>query len=980
MGGELMDTETIHKIRQAILTRLEKLAANPAELKRAEKSALTRTIWRVGEIGITESIPTLQRLAETNALKAIENYSLVWSLGRLNVTTALEAVKQLQDKAEFADLELRRICLEVRYDLTPEADQPALLEHYKSLLPDEITNALASKNAQTLTEATQAFFKTLLQKQRASEDNRWYFRFSREHRKDVLSSDKYVTDLVVETLAVLSLHEPFIRDALFLLIKEVRLASGPDGGAFKALWKIAEYRCDTQLFAALLYRMESTKSKTPGYFWDEQVGYSNSIKDSFPYLARRSWRFIRRLGEVADVRYIDFAKSILLSMHDNNAKEPRTEHYSGWRWNENTRQEDYERWTVTYGEYAEYLTFGHILYTNSDKYALAKNGHWSIKNPNASDKRTEAFPELWNQYPSDLFDLLMKSHCAPVHRFAALALKENREFLKTVSLENWFNLIESNYEETAILSLEALKLHYADKEPDTRLIRTCLTSKHKAIRDAGMEWLKRASYILRDNIDLLVWMILSEDRELRELSQEYVYLFDGQDDKQQALFEELIGKTLELPEDISAEIIANIRWVFLQPCKHLLHIITFDAIGMFIDHPSKRVALLGAQILGAQNLKPHEIPPELYGRLFNSSIAEIRAEAISLMSNLRDEELAQWDEMLGNLMLSDQQPVRHEARKLVARAIKYDEQFGHKIFQKLLAALFKAEDSDGLHDDLFDIFTNELKPVWNTVDKNQLWRMLTAKSKGVQRLSSVMLQQRPFSDYSVRQWATLGGNPSLSARSWAWRAYETELDRIRENIDDALHILSSTWEDSRSFAFRYFSEHFPFDQWSENQVISLCDNKHLEVQKLGRNLVFEHIQTGQGNRYLMALSEHPSMTMQKFLGQFLKKLASDQTDKILELEQYCQSVLMRVNKGRVAKDQVLEFLSTEAMKDRKIAEMVARIMQNLSLSAAIHDKAKSLEIMSDLNARYPGLAMPVKVRKFEVRSTQTSSATQEALG
>ncbi len=978
MGGKLMDSETIHKVRQAVLARLEKLAANPSKLNESEKKALTRTIWRVGELGLEQSIPTLTRIAQDKALEPVEKYSIVWSLGFMKSHDSLELVKQLENSAEHVDIELRRICMEVRHDLTPEDEKQQLQEHYKSLLPDEILDALKTGNAQSLLDATLEYLRKKHQKMQDQDGPAWYYyNFRRNERKNISVSDRPVTDLILETLAILATDLPFVRNALLLFVQQARLVGIPNIAAFKSLWKIAEYRCDTELFAALVYRLENTKHEIPSYYWDE-YGYGRGMKSSVPYLARRSWRFIRRMGEIGDKHYINFAKAILLSMHDKDGKEQRTETYSEYRWNQSTRNYDRHSWTTTFGEYSNYLTFGYILYLNSNRYSKSNTNHWVIKNESATDRRAEAFPELWDQHPDDLLNLLRKSQCAPVHRFAARALKDNKEYLKTISLDEWFSFIESKYEDTALLALEALKQHYADKEPDAKLIKTCLTSKHKQIRDAGIEWLKRASYILRDDIPLLVWMIMSDDQNVREMSQEYVYLFDGQEDKQQELFETLIGKTLELSEDVDSAIIANIRWVFLQPCKHLLHIITFDAIAMFIDHPSTGVKLLGAQILGAQNLKPHEIPPELYGRLFNSPVAEIRAEAISLMNNLQDAELAQWDDMLGNLILSDQQAVRHEARKLIARAIRADEQFGQKILQKLLAALFKSEDSDGLHDDLFDVFSHELKPVWHTIDKNQLWRMLTAKSKGVQRVSSVMLQQRPFSDYSVRQWATLGGNPSLSVRSWAWRAYEAELDRIRENIDDALHILSSTWEDSRSFAFRYFSENFPFDQWSENQVISLCDNKHLEVQKLGRNLVFEHIQTGQGNRYLLALSEHPSMTMQKFLGEFLQKLASDQTDKILEMEQYFQSVLMRVNKGRVAKDQVLEFLATEALKNRNVAEMVARIMQDLSLSAAIHDKAKSLEIMSDLNNKYPGLAMPVKVRRFEVRSTQSSAATQEA--
>ncbi|MGH1350171.1 MAG: HEAT repeat domain-containing protein [Methyloligellaceae bacterium] len=1162
MSLAVVDEEKLRVIKEAVYTRFQNFLKNRENLSPKEMKAFSRTIWRIGELHISEATQDLITLAKTCPDDEVTAYSIVWSLGRIGDPAGIEALsalsenakalfsaaqeKQRKEKAEakrlghyyydsgvsYSGLSIIKICHEVRYWLTPENERADLLDNYIKELPSEILEVLMSPEQEAKSAAIQKYLHSILVNNNneniyhsysisiegfivrrdlhiagifENSDNKnalltiiqeleeaGYFIEGSENRDQIknyllqlleqerigetryqsrhggfaefvqrtegsavsepqvlqppscvpcLASDtvnKIFIDylrtidtslirhtnnsglinfrflyfalkilrneknaiselnvkeeqeassvepvedektddshLVIETLYLLSLNNPTIRQALFTLVSTLELTGNSRKSAFRTLWKMAEFREDHEFYAHIIHTLEKNKTTMQSYAWNSETGYQRGLGSSVPYFSRRSWRTLNKLGQISALSYIDSAEAILLTMTDEDAVPVETQNFSAYYWE--TRET--RRWSVTNSEYTNFQAFSSILYTNSNKYEKSASGPWVIKDINATDSRTEAFPEIWDQVPDRLFNLLIKSKCEAVHTFAAKALKDNAKYLDSISAEQWFELLVSKYEQTALLALKALQQYFADKDPDTRLIQACLTSPFKPVRNAGMEWLQQASYILRDNLELLAWLVMSEDPDLREASLEYVYVLDARSDLQQDFLELLLGKLFALGEDADKDIVENASWVLLKLLKPQLSIVTFEAVGMFVSHASPYVSLLGAQMLSAQNLKPHEIPPELYGQLFNSSSPEVRAEAVSLMNNLEDAELAQWDEMLGNLMLSPHAPVRAEAGKLIARAVKVDEEFTTRILQKLISALFKSETAEGLHEDLFNLFNDELRSSWNLIDKNQLWRMLTAKSKGVQRVSAAIIQTRPNSDYTVRQWATLCGNPSIGVRAWAWKAYETELDQVKANIDDALHIFSSNWEDSRSFGFNYFSKNFPFDQWSEEQVIALCDNRHAEVQELGRNLVFEHIQVDRGPRYLLALSEHPSVTMQKFIGQFLERLAAGNNEEIFRLEQYFASVLTRVNKGRVAKDQVLNFLHQEGLRDRKIADLVANIMQHISLSAAIYDKAKAIEIMSDLNSRYPGLAMPVKAIPLQVRGYQNNNDMQEA--
>src|SRR5213075_1951606 len=90
---------------------------------------------------------------------------------------------------------------------------------------------------------------------------------------------------------------------------------------------------------------------------------------------------------------------------------------------------------VYWDRFAPFHAFNHILYGNSQRYQLVKNGKaWRIKSPHrpgatAPPEREEAFPGLWEKYPAALMQLCAESACTPVHDFAGKALLACPAFL-----------------------------------------------------------------------------------------------------------------------------------------------------------------------------------------------------------------------------------------------------------------------------------------------------------------------------------------------------------------------------------------------------------------------------------------------------------------------------------------------------------------------------------------------------------------------
>ncbi|HEX4945045.1 MAG TPA: hypothetical protein VFZ34_00085, partial [Blastocatellia bacterium] len=100
---------------------------------------------------------------------------------------------------------------------------------------------------------------------------------------------------------------------------------------------------------------------------------------------------------------------------------------------------------------------------------------------------------------------------------------------------------------------------------------------------------------------------------------------------------------------------------------------------------------------------------------------------------------------------------------------------------------------------------------------------------------------------------------------------------------------------------------------------------------------------------------------------YLERFAANDAARLQALTPYFISVLSRVNRARVAKDRVLNFLAAEAMKSDAAAKIVAKILTRQSVTIAIGDKATAIETMLNLHQHYPALELPLQIKHAEVR-------------
>lgn len=342
----------------------------------------------------------------------------------------------------------------------------------------------------------------------------------------------------------------------------------------------------------------------------------------------------------------------------------------------------------------------------------------------------------------------------------------------------------------------------------------------------------------------------------------------------------------------------------------------------------------------------------------------LQALGIALIGKLSDAEKREYRVLLFNALTDENTELRRGARMAVLSVKDVD--FQKDIFAHILPVLFKAEPVEGYSDDMLAI-VQAVAPIHAEIDQNLLWRLLTAKSKLAERAGAMILPAHSASAFSVKQLAMLTKIPTLQVREWAMAALQADPARVTEQFAEAVRILDNRWDDTRAQAIALFAA-FAADFWTSERVVAVCDQVYHDVQQFGRELVLRGFEHGEGEHYLLQLSQHPANNVQLFVSNFLQQYASDKPATLLQLQGYFNTVLSQVNRGRLVKDRVIAFLFSESGKDEQVARMVAALFTDQSLSRVIADKSRYIKTLFELQNRYGIQQTPVRVIAPAVRA------------
>lgn len=953
---------------QIILSRL----ANRCE----DKWPLNRVIWRAGELKIKAATPLLIPLLGTG--EPLRDYCLIWSLGWCGdryTIPVLQDLWQSESQPEF----IRRIAWEAAYKLGDEQSQGRMRQDKLQQLPTSLYQTASHGSATAFEEQLQEYLKFGDYKNFSVLDT--IYQIDNEHVRPVLLN-------ILRTASLAPNYFRYIRH----------------------IFKMAEYRRDVEVFGIIARRLEKQPPMYYSNSWgvyhqgigylsksrytynyqtrtreeleqspfdqeierpDCRISYSSSTRD---YLRRRVWRTLRRLGKEGAKEYISLAAGILLQYSDEDNQEVKKGSY--YRWDHVNRT--YVRSISNWDSFAGYLTFNHILYTNSPRYYLPNNCQaWrcrsGYKPGNAAPEvREEAFPKLWEQEPEVLLQLLLQSECTPVHNFAAKALKDCTDFCQGLDTATLITFLNKPYLATAQLGFELVRDRYNPEAPDLELVFAVVNCQSQAAREQAYEWIEAQQQFFFAADDFLFSLVTSSYIDTHNFIRPLLATANLREQDAQVLITQVIASLLAMePEqgEIAKEIGETLLVGFTSQLRNLGLVVIED----LLSSPLPEVQTVGATMLLNHEIAPADLPPSLLESLLASANEQVRTIGVRLFGQLPDDILRSDRLFLVAMAINASPEIRGIIRPVISRLTSNHRDFALELATDFLDLLVEPERHEGVHKDLVNLLQQEIPHWQEDISHSQTLKLLKGKSSVVQELGGNLLldnQSRFSGEFTTRELVQLADHEILAVREAAREMFTTNLPHIRSHSEEmllAVRLLEAKWDDSRQFALQTFSN-LQEEDWTPEVMVSVCDSTQEKARKFGRDLVTRYFQPDYGHQYLLKFSEHPSRDMQMFATNYLENYASDSPARLEELSPYFITVLSRVNCGKVAKERIFNFLAKEAQKSKEAAIAVGQILTRQSLTVVIKDKAKAIETMLKIKKQYPDLDLPIQIKEVvEVR-------------
>jgi len=383
-------------------------------------------------------------------------------------------------------------------------------------------------------------------------------------------------------------------------------------------------------------------------------------------------------------------------------------------------------------------------------------------------------------------------------------------------------------------------------------------------------------------------------------------------------------------------------------------------------HPSHLVRAAALDLLGLSATRVEDLPDSFWAKGLGAAESEVRAATVRLLARLPAEKLAARAAQIRAAALDTDAESRAAARPLVTRLAASDAAFATNLFDEAFALLFRADPSDGYGADLAKLLIESLPEFGARLDAGTLWRLLQAKATGARHYGAHLLETRSDKDFSVKQLARLGAHPYARVRVFALAALERDEARFQAEPDDAALFLDNRWDDARDAALARF------EKWPEplppSALAVVADSPLPAVQDSAKALLRRSLEGPAGGEVLERLLEHPSSAMHLFVTELLAADALKEPARFEKFLVQARVILLRIAKGRVAKQRVYAVLAREALASRERAASIWPLLHDVTLSVVEKDRAPALLALRDIRRAFPDLPIPLGFAPPEKRS------------
>ncbi|MFZ6655783.1 hypothetical protein [Undibacterium sp. TJN19] len=938
----------------------------------------TRTVWRIGERRLQAAVPRLVELLESGT--ALLDYCLAYAIGRCGDAGAGIAMRELSQRSKYSHV--RYIAVQAWLALA----SPAVREQYAQELiaswPDELQAAWKQAEKQdNIDEVALALLSSKRWKDWRHDD--W---LEQVDCVALSGSSAIARPLLLQQLAKLTVNTDVFR-------------------AFRHIYKAAEFRADAELFGILHQRFERAwplflQSAYREYvyiehravrFADEikkpntRIAYSNLTRN---YLRRRSWRTLRRLGELQSPDFVNMATGALLACDDAHAGKAQIQRLM--EWNRSTRSYDTELRYLS--PYAQWMLFNQLVHQHNSAFTTSRSAKkwWVPVTSEALDYpprtvRQEAFPQLWDAAPEKLLQLLDHSLCFGVHAFAARALVDNQAFCAQLQGSQLQHLLQSPYLPTKEFAFGVVRQRFANQVPDLSWLSILLTADYVPAAEYALSFISKTPEVYAQEAGLLLAMITSPLVRVRDTCRLLTQSASAATRQQvlTAFTQWVQNATLT---DAQVQVLqADLQWLVQTVLADSVAQLSDQALSVWCNllaAPAFWQQSLATDVLVAHPAGIAHVSPQVLRGLLQDVDAGRQSLGSRLFAALPASLLVEQPDLVATLATADDARVRAAMHPVIEKLAVHTA-FATKLLAHLIDVIFRSDTADGedsVHADIIAWCSGSLLASALALPDDTQWRLLQARSKGAQSLGAMLLthanSQLP-ARLSVLQWALLGRHAILQVRLRAQEFFTQNLSLVRLQLDDALRILDTRWPETRAFATDYFSRYINAEEWQLAQLLALCDHPQAAVQRLGRQLITRHFRMEDAADYVLSLAQHPSANMQLFVSHWLESSveaaantaantasntatnAADMQQGLQYLQQlrpYFLSVLSHVNKARTVKNRIISFLQKQGLLSAGHARFVAAIFTRQVLTVAIQDRAQYIVGLHQLQALYPALA------------------------
>jgi predicted DNA-binding WGR domain protein len=731
-------------------------------------------------------------------------------------------------------------------------------------------------------------------------------------------------------------HHAGASAAVRAVIRSAAMKDDNEAALVWTLYKLAALRRDGDTFALCARKIDDVESPTQAQLAIIQ------------YFRRRTARTLRRLGSADSRDFVAMASAVLLSYSDHDA-EPAFNGDYGSHWPAFAR---YHAVNYVIGESKSTLFRGHHRvsawwqHTDGQKPAAPQDG---------------AYWQLWQAQPDALWRLVRDGQLGIAIEYAGVSVRNNAAFTAGLSDRELGATMELAHPLGQHIAFDIGKLRPMSVDLGRGASYSQCDPAHQWV--AG--WAASTTNTIASSSEWFTILLCSNAGSLRSIADSVAKHHTVATDVLEQTTLQSIATLLSLTISNHNRTAQHAR--IADSCARLqriaplqLRALSIELLQTMIAHDSAGLGeLAGYAILHHDHRA--QLPSTLIEALLSSPHASVRLLGGKAVATTPVEVAKDNPGALVAFATSVNAELRQGTRHLLAAVAHAYPAVATRIAAELIEALQRAQPV-GVPAHIISLLRNELSTVWPTMPAATIIRLINALSPHAREAGGMLLPQLGPDDIDLDTIARFAHHDILVIRQGAWQLARQASARYRVAPIALARLIDGPWQDARvetmSIVDKFVSD-VGLETLGADAIITICDSIRPDVETFGKHLMLLHCTPANAEVYLRKLSEHPSVSVQLLVAGLLEHHAAGKPTVIAALLPYFAVVLSHVNRGKIAKLRVIEFIRSQCAASEAMATILTPLLDRQSATIAVSQKQPLIATMTDIASQFPDVQTPL---------------------